>query len=52
LRDQELAARLGRAARTLVEKQFTWKTAASQFERIIENTVCGSSKPAVARKTA
>jgi glycosyltransferase involved in cell wall biosynthesis len=52
LRDQELAARLGRSARALVEKQFTWKTAASQFERIIEDIVCGSSKPAVARKTA
>jgi glycosyltransferase involved in cell wall biosynthesis len=52
LRDRELADRLGGAARALVEKQFTWKTAASQFEGIIEDTVRGSSKPAIARKTA
>jgi polysaccharide biosynthesis protein PslH len=52
LRDRELAARLGRAGRALVEKQFTWKTAALQFEKIIEDTVDASSKPAVTRKTA
>ena len=48
LRDRELAARLGRAARSLVERHFAWKTAASQFETILQETV---SKP-VARKTA
>jgi glycosyltransferase involved in cell wall biosynthesis len=49
LRDRELADRLGRGARALVEKQFTWKTAASQFEMILQNTV---GKLVTARKTA
>ncbi len=49
LRDRELAARLGRAARLLVEKQFTWKTVASQFEAILQDTV---GQPVMARKTA
>lgn len=48
LRDRESAARLGRAARALVEKHFAWKTAASQFETILQQTV---GNPA-ARKTA
>ena len=52
LRDPELAAGLGRAARALVEQQFTWKTAAAQFEAILEETVGGFLKPASARKTA
>jgi glycosyltransferase involved in cell wall biosynthesis len=49
LRDRELAARLGRNARALVEKQFAWKTAASQFETILQET---AGKPVIARKTA
>ena len=52
LRDRELAAGLGRAARALVEQQFTWKNAAAQFETILEETVRGFPKPASARKTA
>ena len=52
LRDREFAAGLGRAARALVEQQFTWKAAASQFEAIVEETVSGFQKPASARKTA
>jgi sugar transferase (PEP-CTERM/EpsH1 system associated) len=49
LRDRELAARLGRNARALVEKHFAWKTAASQFETILQET---AGKPVIARKTA
>jgi polysaccharide biosynthesis protein PslH len=52
LRDRQLAASLGRAARALVEEQFTWEAAASQFERILEKTVDGFRNPASARKTA
>lgn len=52
LRDRELAARLGGAARALVEKQFTWKAVASQFDTILQHTVRSSREPAVARKTA
>jgi polysaccharide biosynthesis protein PslH len=52
LRDPELAARLGASARALVEEKFTWKTAAAQFERILQDTVSGFRKPAVVRKTA
>jgi len=52
LRDPELAAGLGRAARALVEQQFTWEAAASQFETILEETVGGFLTPASARKTA
>jgi sugar transferase (PEP-CTERM/EpsH1 system associated) len=52
LRDRELAASLGRAARVLVEEHFSWKAAASQFEKILEEAVGGFRKPASARKTA
>jgi sugar transferase (PEP-CTERM/EpsH1 system associated) len=52
LRDPELAARLGRAARALVEKQCTWKTAAIQFESILQDAVRGNRQPATVRKTA
>ena len=52
LRDRELAAALGRAARALVEQQFTWKAAASQFETILQETVRGFWRSAGARKTA
>ncbi len=52
LRDPELAAGLGGAARALVEQHFTWRTAASQFETILQETVGGFRKPASARKTA
>jgi polysaccharide biosynthesis protein PslH len=51
LRDPELAARLGRAARALVEKDFTWKTAGTQFESILQDAV-RDREPATARKTA
>ena len=52
LRDRELAAGLGQAARALVEKQFTWKAAGAQFETILQNTVCGLPNSVAARKTA
>jgi glycosyltransferase involved in cell wall biosynthesis len=57
LRDRELAGRVGRAARALVEKQFTWKSAAAQFESILQesilhDTVQGTREPVIARKTA
>ena len=39
LRDHELAAKLGGAARALVETQFSWKTVGSQFHAILENVV-------------
>lgn len=39
LHDRELAANLGRAARRLVEEHFSWKVAARQFEKILENSV-------------
>src|SRR5580658_9174573 len=52
LRDRELAEGLGRAARALVEKQFTWKTAGAQFEAILQNAVCGVPNSVTARKTA
>src|ERR1700689_5144285 len=52
LRDPELAAGLGRAARALVEKQFAWKIAAAQFETILQDTVRDTREPATARKTA
>lgn len=51
-RDRELAEGLGRAARALVEEQFTWKTAGAQFETILQNTVCGLPNSVAARKTA
>jgi polysaccharide biosynthesis protein PslH len=35
LRDREFAVRLGRAARALVENQFTWKAVASQVDTIL-----------------
>jgi glycosyltransferase involved in cell wall biosynthesis len=52
LRDRELAARLGRAARELVEKQCTWKAVGSQFEGILQDIVGTSRKAALAKKTA
>ncbi len=52
LRNRAFAARLGQAARALVEKQFTWKAIGSQFETILQDTVYGIRKPAAARKTA
>jgi glycosyltransferase involved in cell wall biosynthesis len=42
LRDREFAARLGRAARALVESQFTWKAVALQVDTILQNLVHGS----------
>jgi len=52
LRDPELAEGLGRAARALVEKQFTWKTAAAEFESILQDTVRDTRERVPARKTA
>ena len=39
LRDRELAARLGGAARALVERQFSWKAVGSQFDAILQDLV-------------
>jgi len=53
LRDRALTARLGDAARELVEKQFSWRAVGSQFDAILQDLVFQNQAPgSETRRTA